>query len=498
MTVPAARIRALNRHPRRQNGRYVLVYMVATRRLSYNYALQRGVDLAREHNVPLVVLEALRCGYQYASDRFHAFVLQGMAEKVAALADSPVLYHPWVEPEVDAGKGLLAAWSADALAVVSDDHPGFFLPRMLQAAARQVDCVFEVVDSVGLLPLSTTPKAHARAHDFRRFFQKTARPHLEARPDRDPLARMPADHPRLTELPASISARWPAASADLLAAKPEALAALPIDHTIGPVPLHGGSRAARARWRRFLDDRLPAYSSGRRVVKAEMSSGLSPWLHFGHISVHELLEDIEERFSPVPDDHAPPNGKRHGWWGLPEDVEAFLDELVTWREVGHHFVHHIPNADDYDTLPEWARTTLEEHADDPRPAIVSLEDLAAGRSPDPLWNAAQRQLLLDGRMHNYLRMLWGKRILEWTPHPRDALAVMLELNDRYALDGRDPNSLTGICWVLGRFDRAWGPERPIFGKIRYMSSDNTAKKLKVTPAKVLAWTADERQGQLSF
>ncbi len=498
MTVPHTRIRCLGDHPVQTDGKYVLVYMIAARRLTHNYALQRGVELARAHQAPLVILEALRCGYPYASDRIHTFALQGMAETAAALQHTPVLYHPWVEPERGSGKGLLAAWAKDAIAVVTDDHPGFFYPRMLRAAARQVPCAFEAVDSVGLLPLSASPKPFARAHDFRRFFQKTAEPHLAEPPLAEPLTHLAKDHPRLSAIPAAIAERWPAAHADLLAADPDALAALPIDHTVGPVSLRGGSGPARARWRRFFEQRLERYSAGRRVMKAEMSSGLSPWLHFGHISPHELFADILDRFGPVPDPDVRPMGKRHGWWGLPEDVEAFLDELVTWREVGHHFLHHVPDAAEYHTLPAWARKTLEEHATDPRPTLVSVEDLAAGRSPDPLWNAAQLQLVHDGRMHNYLRMLWGKRILEWTAHPRDALAVMLELNDRFALDGRDPNSISGITWVLGRFDRAWGPERPIFGKIRYMSSLNTAKKLKVTPETIAAWTASERQGSFGF
>jgi deoxyribodipyrimidine photo-lyase len=135
--------------------------------------------------------------------------------------------------------------------------------------------------------------------------------------------------------------------------------------------------------------------------------------------------------------------------------------------------------DQYDSLPAWAKQTLAEHADDPRPWVYSLEQLQRSQTHDRLWNAAQRQLAREGRMHNYLRMLWGKKILEWSPSPRAALDSMIELNNKYALDGRNPNSYSGIFWVLGRYDRAWGPERPIFGKIRYMSSDNTARKFSV-------------------
>jgi deoxyribodipyrimidine photo-lyase len=161
-------------------------------------------------------------------------------------------------------------------------------------------------------------------------------------------------------------------------------------------------------------------------------------------------------------------------------AEARLDELVTWRELGFNMAARRDDYDRYESLPDWARKTLEKHQRDRRPTVYSLEDFEAAATHDPLWNAAQRQLVREGRIHNYLRMLWGKKILEWSASPRDALETMIELNNRFALDGRDPNSYSGIFWCLGRYDRAWGPERPIFGTVRYMSSENTARKLHVT------------------
>jgi deoxyribodipyrimidine photo-lyase len=137
----------------------------------------------------------------------------------------------------------------------------------------------------------------------------------------------------------------------------------------------------------------------------------------------------------------------------------------------------VRHYDRWDSLPDWALQTLDEHALDPRPHLYSLDQLQQATTHDPVWNAAQRQLLEEGRMHNYLRMLWGKKVLEWSRRPEDALQVLIELNNRFAVDGRDPNSYSGIFWVFGRYDRAWGPERKIFGKIRYMTSDNTVKKL---------------------
>jgi deoxyribodipyrimidine photo-lyase len=173
------------------------------------------------------------------------------------------------------------------------------------------------------------------------------------------------------------------------------------------------------------------------------------------------------------------DGARAGWWGLSPGAEAFLDQLVTWRELGFAFCAHRPDHREYGSLPAWARATLAAHARDPRARVYSAAELLDARTHDPLWNAAQRQLLAEGTIHGYLRMLWGKKVLEWTDTPEEALAILLELNDRLALDGRDPNSVSGIFWCLGRHDRPWGPERPVFGTVRYMSSANTARKVGV-------------------
>jgi deoxyribodipyrimidine photo-lyase len=172
-------------------------------------------------------------------------------------------------------------------------------------------------------------------------------------------------------------------------------------------------------------------------------------------------------------------GSSHDWWGVDGAVESFLDELITWRELGYNMCSRTTDYDGYDSLPAWARQTLAKHADDPREHVYTLDDFESAATHDPLWNAAQRQLVREGRIHNYLRMLWGKKILEWSSSPQAALETLIELNNKYALDGRNPNSYSGIFWLLGRYDRAWGPERPVFGTIRYMSSENTARKVRV-------------------
>ena len=157
-----------------------------------------------------------------------------------------------------------------------------------------------------------------------------------------------------------------------------------------------------------------------------------------------------------------------------------MDQLITWRELGFNMCSREIDYAKYETLPNWALKTLEEHSSDHRAELYTLKQLENADTADSLWNAAQSQLLKEGVIHNYLRMLWGKKILQWSPSPREALARMIHLNNKYALDGRNPNSYAGIFWILGRYDRAWGPERPIFGKVRYMTSENTRRNLKLS------------------
>jgi deoxyribodipyrimidine photo-lyase len=259
------------------------------------------------------------------------------------------------------------------------------------------------------------------------------------------------------------------------------MAALPIDHSVPPVRgVAGGADAARCVLGRFLDEHLPGYAEARNDPSADATSRLSPYLHFGHLSAHEVVSAVLDREGWSPSRvNEQARGKRAGWWGVSESAEGFLDELVTWRELGFNNAAYDAQWDRFDGLPDWARRTLAAHERDPRPYLYDLEVFERAATHDALWNAAQGQLVAEGRIHGYLRMLWGKKILEWSESPRAAFDIMVELNNGYALDGRDPNSYSGISWVLGRYDRAWGPERPVLGKVRYMSSENTARKLDV-------------------
>jgi deoxyribodipyrimidine photo-lyase len=474
--VPAERIRAANDAPVVKDGTHVLAWLTASRRTSWSFTLDRAVEWSRELGRPVLVLEALRAGYPHASDRLHAFVLQGMADSDRAFADAGIAYHPYVEPAPGQGKGLLAALATRACVVVTDDAPFFFLPRMLAAAAARLPVRVEAIDGNGLLPFRAASTVFLSAHAFRRHLQRELPERLTTFPSTDPLDAAGAAG---ATVPDDVCARWPRASPELLAASADALRRLPIDHDVPVVPnAHGGSNAGRAVLASFVAERLPRYLE-RSHPDADGSSGLSPWLHFGHVSVHEVFRLLcrHEGWKPARIG-TDTSGKREGFWGLSAPAESFLDELVTWRELGLNMLSHRPDAaHDFESLPPWAIRTLEAHAGDTRDPVYGRDALERAATHDPVWNAAQRELRERGRIHNYLRMLWGKKILQWSATPREALATMLHLNDRWALDGRDPNSASGVFWCLGRYDRPWAPERPVFGVIRYMSSENTVRKL---------------------
>ena len=475
---PAARVRLIGGAPVDAAAGYVLYWMTAHRRLGWNASLERAVWWAREVGRPLLVFEPLDAGYPWASHRFHRFVLDGMADNAAGLAGRQgVTYFPYVEPEPGAGRGLLAALAARAAVVVTDDWPAFGYPRRIQAAGQRLRVRLEAVDGNGLLPLLSADRAFPTAYAFRRFLQRRLPAHLGQRPAPDPVADLPPLS--APALPPGIHERWPTPAEALMAGE-AALASLPIDATVGPTRQRGGSSAARLALARFLAQGLAAYGQGRNQVEADLTSRLSPYLHFGHIGSWQVVAAVLDSEGWLGATASSATGARTGWWGVSPGAEAFLDQVVTWRELGFNMCALRPDDyDAYDSLPDWARATLGKHASDPRSYRYQLDELRRGATHDPLWNAAQGQLVQEGRIHNYLRMLWGKKVLEWTGSPREALAALVELNNRFALDGRDPNSYSGIFWTLGRYDRPWGPERPVFGTVRYMSSENTARKMSV-------------------
>jgi deoxyribodipyrimidine photo-lyase len=475
VAVPVQRVRVVNARPVNPDGGFVVYWMTAARRVSWNFGLEHAAGLAREFGRPLVVLEALRCDYPHASDRLHTFVLRGMAAN-ASRVGRRARYYPYVEPGRGAGRGLIRALSASACAIVTDDYPAFGLPRMLEAAGTQALVRLEAVDSNGLIPLAAHGREFPTARGYRAFMQRELRAHLAHVPGENPLASLPK--PGDDPVPPDVRARWPetpAAAFDDLAGL---VARLPIDHSVPPAPAEGGSDSGQRALRAFIADRLASYGEQHNHPDADVTSRLSPYLHFGHVSAHEIFAAVmtDERWTTRKLSRGA-GGAREGWWGVSPSAEAFLDQLTVWRELAFNGCAWTA-ARGWDALPRWARQTLDAHLDDPRPHLYSDEQLETAATHDPIWNAAERQLVQDGWFHGYMRMVWGKKILEWSAHPADALARMERLMDRYSLDGRDPVSYASYGWVLGRYDRPWF-ERPIFGTVRYMTSESAARKLRL-------------------
>lgn len=476
--VPPLRITTHRDLPLNPEGDYVLYWMIANRRLTWNFSLQRAVELANRLGKGIVIFEPVRAGYQWASDRHHRFILDGMYDNAVACTHPGVRYLSYVERVHGDASGLLEALAKRACAVVTDNFPAFFLRRMVPKVAKRLDLRFEAIDSNGIVPLAAPDRTFPRAYSFRKYVHTNFESFYGELPHADPLSQLAAStQPALSK---EVLSRWSFETPATLAPANELHAELDIDHTIKPSCLRGGSDAGAVRWNTFVREDLGRYADGRNHPDDDRSSQLSPYLHFGHISSHQIVADILDNAQWVPERvDASRSGKNTGWWKLSDGAEAFLDQLITWRELSFNHAFREPNFEALTTIPRWAAETLEEHAADTRQTIYSLEELAQSQTYDEIWNAAQTQLREEGRMHNYLRMLWGKNVLQWTPNAETAYEYLVELNNRYALDGRDPNSYAGILWTFGKFDRAWGPEREVIGKVRYMTSDSTRKKLRL-------------------
>ena len=383
-----------------------------------------------------------------------------------------------MESETGHGKGLIYALTENACGIISDEFPVFIIREHNERVASKITIPFITIDSNGIIPLGVTDKDPYSAYLFRKVMQKHVVEALRYPPMKQPLLDL-KDWGQF-DLPVGFNDRYvfDKRQFDRL---DEFVSSLPINHEVAKVSRLGTRAEALERMNHFVEFKLARYDEDRNHPDRQGGSGLSPWLHFGKISSFEVVEKVlaKQLANWRMEDSEPNGGKNSGFFRGHSYVESFLDELITWREVGFQFAHHRSDYDRFDSLPDWVKKTMNEHDQDPREYVYSLEELAQSKTHDPIWNAAQTELRTQGVMHNYLRMLWGKKIIEWTGSYEQALDVLIELNNRYALDGRDPNSYSGIFWCLGRFDRAW-QERTIFGKIRYMSSDSTGKKLNLS------------------
>jgi len=422
------------------DGRSVVYWMQRAQRASDNPALDAAIHAANALRLPVVAFFGLTPAYPHANRRHYAFLADGLPEIARALQARGVGFVLRRHPDHDVAR---FCHDARAALVVGDENPLREPEQWRRDAAARLRVPYWTVDADVIVPSVLLAKEQYAA--------RTIRPRLR------PL--IPRFLEPLAEPRARVAWRATRAAAGLPAAE-ATVAGLDVDNAAGRVAsVRGGPCAARRVLGRFIRERLRGYAAGRNRPELDATSQLSPYLHFGHIGPREVATAVRDAGAPR------------------EDRDAFLEEFVVRRELATNFVRFNPRYDSLDGCEPWARRTLEAHAADRRAPSYSLARLEAADTHDPLWNAAQVQMVDTGWMHGYVRMYWAKKILEWTRDPAEAFARAVLLNDRYELDGRDPNGYAGIAWAIGgKHDRAWGPERPVFGTIRYMSYASTSRK----------------------
>ncbi|MEJ0096501.1 MAG: deoxyribodipyrimidine photo-lyase [Methylocella sp.] len=457
--IESERLKDLNDAPERE-GDYVLCWMQQSQREAFNPALETAIACATRLSVPTVVGFGLTDGYPEANARHYAFMLEGLREVEGALRERGVGF---VIQRGSPDEVALKLARRAAL-VVCDRGYLRHQKQWSRNVANAAGCRVLQVEGDVVVPVETATKKQEIA-------ARTIRPKIEkARADfLKPLRRT---HVEISATSLSLPHSLDLSETNAL------LATLDVDRKIAPVRrFKGGTSEARRRLRAFVDGPLDNYAEVRSEPAREQVSFLSAYLHFGQISPIEIALSVS---------HAGAERKNRA---------AYLEELIVRRELAMNFVEHAPDYDRYSCLPEWARRTLEAHRRDPRPHIYGEAELAAGKTHDPHWNAAMREMRATGYMHNHMRMYWGKKILEWSSSPQKAFETALALNNRYFLCGRDPNSYANVAWCFGLHDRPW-PERAIFGKVRSMTAGGLERKIDIEAyVQRVAQIAEDEEGE---
>ncbi|MDQ2899231.1 MAG: deoxyribodipyrimidine photo-lyase [Acidobacteriota bacterium] len=447
------RIRELNRAPIREGADYVLYWSQMNRRVDSNHALVYAAQLANRRNLPLLYYEGLTCTYREANDRMHTFVLQGVPETERRLKRLGIGYVFYLRRRKPDANDALYRLAERAAAVVTDDYPTFIAAAHNRSVPSKIGVAYVAVDSSCIVPMNK--------HEKREYAAYTIRPKIR---------RWLPEYLKPVE-PVAVQHKWGGDASNFhtkVTSKniPELVASCEIDHAVPPsLAYAGGGAAAEKHLDRFLRDALRRYARERNEPSQHCTSNLSPYLHFGQISSLEVALRTREY------------AREHRLI-----ADEFLEELIVRRELAFNFSRFAgtggANLESLEVLPDWCKRTMQKHARDRRDPSYTPERLERAETYDPLWNATQKELLLRGKIHGYYRMYWGKKIIEWSPTYEEALATMIRLHDRYALDGRDPNTYTNILWCFGLHDRPWG-ERPIFGMLRYMSFDGMKRKTDI-------------------
>lgn len=442
MDIESERIKVLSGRNASGPGDYVLCWMQQSQRTRCNHALEYAITEANHRRQPVVVCFGLMGNYPEANTRHYHFLLEGLQQVETALAERGI---PFVVQKGEPAEVALAL-SAHASLLVCDR--GYLRHQRLwrQRMAEEARCPVVQVEADVVTPIEI-------ASGKLEFAARTLRPKIGRQSERF-LRELP---PQKLQHPLKDA---PAKSLDLRDI-PKICRSLQLDDSVPPVPqhFHGGEAEAARVFSAFCQRHLATYAENRNQPQTDEVSQMSKYLHFGQVSPVWLALQIRR--------HAPD-----------ENVKSFLEELLVRRELAMNFVYFNPAYDDFSGLPEWSRKTLEKHARDRRDPSYTRAQFEQASTHDPYWNAAMREMIHTGYMHNYMRMYWGKKILEWSASPEEAHATALAINNKYFLDGRDANSFSNVAWLFGQHDRPWG-ERPIYGAVRSMSAAGLERKCDI-------------------
>ena len=424
------------------DGDCVVYYMQRAQRGVDNPALNLAIEAANEMQKPVAVFFGLRPDYPRANLRHYAFLVDGLREMAAAVEKRGAAFVFRLYPDNNL---IQFCEEVKACLVVGDENPMREPERWRRGAAEKLRVPLWTVDADVIVP--------TRLFEKEEYAARTLRPKLHKVLD---IFLQPIANPRARY-------RFPRPPRSLAIDEKRLLDELPLDGGAQPVSgFKGGTKEAMRRLQRFLTGGLAAYDSTRNLPHKDGTSRLSAYLHFGQISPLTIALAVQKADAPQ------------------AAKDAYLEELIVRRELAINYVARNPNYDCLAGAPAWGRKTLAESTGDRRPHVYSEARLEAAETDDELWNAAQMEMVKSGRMHGYLRMYWAKKILEWTRSPARAFDIAVRLNDRYELDGRDPNGYAGIAWAIGgKHDRPWAPKKPIFGLIRPMSAAGMARKFDV-------------------
>ncbi len=434
--IQKERIRPLNRKSVRK-GKYVLYWMQASQRAEYNHALEYAISQANEMHQPIIVFFGITDQFPEGNERHYIFMVEGLREVKQSLEKrgiQMVIRHQ--SPEL----GVVQIGKNASLAVV--DRGYLRIQKYWRNyAAKRMGCPLFQVESDVIVPVEeASAKEEYAAATLRRKINKKLKHFLIPLKQRDPLID-------------SLALDFDSFNIDDVE---KAMAKLRIDRSVHKVNyFHGGPKEAQKHLQTFLESKLDRFPELRNDPTRDSLSQMSPYLHFGQISPLLIALQVRKTKSP--------------------GTEAFLEELIVRRELSMNFVFYNEQYDSFEGLPEWAKRSLRTHQKNRRSSLYSLAALEMAETHDPYWNAAQKEMVVKGKMHGYMRMYWGKKILEWSQTPEEAFRKALYLNNKYELDGRDPNGFTGVAWCFGKHDRPWG-ERPIFGHVRYMNDKGLKRK----------------------